>query len=189
MKARVLKKLLNDTGYQVADHGEYIAVASPYVHNIISVDKKTLKVKYALDTFGKGRDAISHGHELQAIWDKLHELIASGEIQDIIDGQDDISNPLPVYTVEDGQLIESTTDEYGWPNVTVDGKPMFENTHFKTKGEAIAYGIEDTTIGLKWIDEHILEAETKLAKEKERRVRYSKRLDHLKALQAEGEKP
>ena len=88
MKARVLKKLLNDTEYLVADHGEYIAVGSPLCHKLISVDKATLKVTYALDTYGGGRKSLDN-KELKAIWDKLHELIESGEIKDIIEGQED----------------------------------------------------------------------------------------------------
>ena len=182
MKARVLKRLLNDTEYIISDHGEYIAVGSSYIHNLISVNKSTLKVKYALDTFNTGREAINH-KPLEEIWDKLHELIESGKIHDIIEGCDDIANPLPVYTVEDGQFIETTTDEYGWPNVTIDGKIMYENTHFKTKGEAVEWGIKSTINTLKWTDENILELEAKLVKAKKQRIQYSKELDSLKALQ------
>ena len=54
MKARLLKKLLNDTGYAVSNHDEYIAVGSPLCHDLISVNKQTLNLKYALDTW---RDA------------------------------------------------------------------------------------------------------------------------------------
>ena len=182
MKARVLKRLLNDTGYSVAEYENYIAVGSPLCHDLISVDKDTLKVKYALDTFNTGRKAIS-SEELKEIWDKLHALIASGEIQDIIEGCDVIDNPLPVYTVEDGLLIETTTDEYGWPNVTVDGKMMHDNTYFKTRDEALAKGIDEVLYGIGFTDTHIIEAETRLAEVKERRVIYSRQLNDLKKLQ------
>ena len=56
MKARLLKKLLNDTSYSVSNNKEYIAVGSPLCHDLMSVNKETGKVKYALDTFGKGRE-------------------------------------------------------------------------------------------------------------------------------------
>ena len=55
MKARLLTKLLNNTGYRVNNNKDYIAVGSPLCHDLISVNKQTLKVKYALDTFREGR--------------------------------------------------------------------------------------------------------------------------------------
>jgi len=100
MRARKLRKLLNDTGYTIGDYGEYIAIGSPYIHRLINVNKKTLELKYALDTFNDGRSAIRN-KELEFIWDKMKELIESGEIKEIIEGNDEIENPLPVYTVED----------------------------------------------------------------------------------------
>jgi hypothetical protein len=54
MKARLLKKILNNTGYIINNKRDYIAVGSPLCHDLISVDKKTLKLKYALDTWGEG---------------------------------------------------------------------------------------------------------------------------------------
>ena len=145
MKARLLKKILNDTGYAISNNDTYIAVGSPMCHNLISVDKATLRVKYALDTFSKGREALTKSSpELLFIWDKLHELIASGEIQDIVNGKDEIENPLPVFTVNsDGELIESITDAYGWPNTDDGGICMYNNTHFPTKEQAIKAGLDE----------------------------------------------
>ena len=106
MKARLLKNLLNNTGYSVSNHRDYIAVGSPLCHDLISVNKETLKVKYALDTFREGRKCLegksnSKGeNELLFIWDKLHELIENKEINDIINGKDIIKNPLPVFTIK-----------------------------------------------------------------------------------------
>jgi hypothetical protein len=141
MKARLLSKLLDNPGYIIHDNGTCICVGSPYCSDLISVDKETLKVKYALDTFHKGRAAIKD-EVLQCIWDKLHELIETGEIQDIINGKDEIENPLPVFTADDGVLRESVTDAYGWPNTTEDGELMYNNIFFRTKKQAIKRGIE-----------------------------------------------
>lgn len=172
MKARLLKKLLNDTGYIVNNSKEYIAVGSPMCHNLISVDKKTLKVKYALDTFHEGRKAIK-SPELEFIWDKLHELIITGQIQDIINGNDEIENPLPVFTVYDGQLIRTFTDAYGWPNTTIEGELMYENTFFKTEKEAIEYGIRDCKGWLEMLEERKAEIQKQL-QEKEERINHFK---------------
>lgn len=145
MKARLLRELLNNTKYSLSNEKEYIAVGSPMCHNLISVDKKTLKVRYALDTFNQGRNSLikDGANKLLFIWDKLHELIESGEIKDIIEGKDIIENPLPVFTVRDGQLVESKTDAYGWPNTDDDGVTLYDNTHFPTSIQAIEFGIKE----------------------------------------------
>ncbi len=166
MKARLLKKILNDTGYTVNNNKEYIAVGSPLCHDLISINKKTLKLKYALDTWREGRAALAKDGkptELLFIWDKLQELIDNGQIRDIIEGDDIIENPLPVFTVEDGSLIETTTDKYGYPNTTVSGDIMYENTHFPTKLQAIMYGIEEHKAGVSIWKRRIAELEKELA--------------------------
>jgi hypothetical protein len=182
MKARLLNKLLGNPGYIISENEGYIAVGSPYVHNLISVDKKTMNIKYALDTFGEGRKSIQNDL-LVSIWDKLHDLVESGEIIDIINGADEIVKPLLVYCIKDDELVESITDEYGWPNVTSDGELMYENTHYKTKGEAIAHGIKNITSQLEYIDESISEATNRLKEETDRRSLCLKRLNHLNILQ------
>lgn len=188
MKARLLKKLLNDTGYSVSNNDEYIAVGSPMCHALISVNKETLKVKYALDTFREGRKCLegksnSKGeNELLFIWDKLHELIESGQIQDIINGKDEIENPLPVFTVDDGKLVESVTDKYGWPNTDDNGICMYENTHFPTAKQAIEYGISEYKAGEENTLRRIKELEEDLSKVKERLEKYRGYLSHLQSL-------
>ena len=167
MKSRKLKKILNDTGYIVNNQEEYIAVGSSLCHNLISVDKKTLKIKYALDTWNTGRQSVGHHEELGFIWDTLKELINNGEIHDIINGNDEIDNPLPVYTIEGGELIETWTDEYGWPNTTIDGTIMYENTHFKTRKEAIENGIRDYKNRYEYKREYFEELKEKIKKTEE----------------------
>lgn len=167
MKSRKLKKILNDTGYIVNNQEDYIAVGSPLCHNLISVDKKTLKIKYALDTWNTGRQSVGHHEELGFIWDTLQELINNGEIHDIINGNDEIDNPLPVYTIEGGKLIETWTDEYGWPNTTIDGTIMYENTHFKTRKQAIENGIRDYKNRYEYKREYFEELKEKIKKTEE----------------------
>lgn len=158
MKARKLKQLLNNTRYIISNNRDYIAIGSGMCHNLISVNKETLELKYALDYKGNGRDSLigSHNAELIFIWDKLHELIQTGEILDIINGRDIIENPLPIFTVRDGRLIESVTDAYDWPNVDDNGELMYDNTHFKTKKEALEYGIKDNEAGVKMSADRVL---------------------------------
>lgn len=164
MKARKLKKILNDTGYIINNQEDYIAVGSSLCHDLISVDKKTLKIKYALDTWREGRKSLDKKDYLAVIWDKLQELIDNGEIHDIINGNDEIDNPLPVYTIKDGELVETWTDEYGWPNTTIDGTIMYENTHFKTKKEAIENGIYSYKNRYEYRREYLEELKEKIQK-------------------------
>lgn len=142
MKARELKKILNNTRYTVAFYGSYIGIGSPLCHDLIKLDISTNKITYGLDTFHKGRSSIG-SVELTFIWDKLHELVETGAISEIIKGNDVIDNPLPVYTVRDGRLVCTVTDAYGWPNVTVEGYMMHDNDYFETAAGAIEYGIKE----------------------------------------------
>ncbi|MDR1220430.1 MAG: hypothetical protein LBK73_12585 [Treponema sp.] len=77
------------------------------------------------------------------IWDKLTELTKSGEIKGVVEGKDEIENPLTVYAVQNGELEECATDEYGWPNITDDGFLMYEDQYFRTKEAAVQRGIDD----------------------------------------------
>jgi hypothetical protein len=142
MKARELKKILNNTRYTVAFYGSYIGIGSPLCHDLIKLDISTNKITYVLDTFHKGRSSIG-SVELTFIWDKLHELVETGAISEIIKGNDVIENPIPVHTIRDGNLFSTVTDAYGWPNVTVEGYMMHDNDYFETKSEAIEYGIKE----------------------------------------------
>lgn len=184
MRARLLKKLLNNTGYNISNHDEYIAIGSSLCHDLYSVNKDTLKVKYALDTFREGRNLfVKKGEDdMLFIWDKLHELIETGEIHDIINGSDDIENPLPVFTVKNGKLKFTVTDAYGWPNTDHEGNCMYDNTHFPTSKEAIEYGIKDYTYGLECSQKNLQEAEEKVTKIKGWISEYEGFISHLKSL-------
>jgi hypothetical protein len=182
MKARKLKKILNDTGYIINNQDDYIAVGSPLCHNLISVDKKTLKIKYALDTWNTGRQSLGHNEELGLIWDKLKELIDNGEIHDIINGNDEIDNPIPVYSIEEGELVVNWTHEYGWPNTTIDGTFMYENTHFKTRKEAIENGIREYKNRYEYRRERLEELKEKIQKIEDDIIFTDKTLNYLNTL-------
>jgi len=161
MKARLLKKLLNDTGYAVHDYLNCICIGSPMCSTLVTMDKKNYALNYAADTFNQGRDALKND-ELVFIWDKLSHLADSGELNAIIEGDDELEINLPVFTVEDGVLKETVTDSYGWPNVTISGELMYDNTWFKTKEEAIQYGIKDMEYAIKHTKESIERHEVEL---------------------------
>jgi hypothetical protein len=163
MKARYLKSLLG-TKRPVTDDGEKVCVGSSMVHDLISVDKKTLQLRYALGYPGRGRDTIKDA-ELLAIWDKLQSLIDSGEMKAIIEENDVIENPITVYTYDrEFKIVESLTDAVGYPNVTYDGKQMYNNTHFADINDARREALKEARACHEADSERILELTEKIEK-------------------------
>lgn len=181
MKVKKLRKLLNDTEYIISNRKDYIAVGSEYVHDLISVDKETLKIRYALDTYNEGRKALRHA-ELVRIWDKLQELINNGEIHDIINNNDEITNPLPVYFIDNGELIETFTEKYGWPNTTIDGTIMHDNVFYRTKKEAIEHGIRESEYYCEYKKESLADLKERVRYTEEEIINANNRLEHFKKL-------
>ena len=170
MKARALRKILNDTKYTVANYGEYIAIGSPMCHDLIKVTKSDLKLEYALDYNHRGRETLQKDHqkELLFIWDKLAELIASGEIKSIIEENDVIENPITIYTVRDGKLIETFTEKNEYPNTTTEGFMIHNGEYHTTKIPALKDGIKEEEASLKYDLERIKEREAELKKATDR---------------------
>lgn len=175
MKARLLKKILNDTKYIVHDYGDKICIGNDFVSDLISVDKKTLQIQYALDG-RNGRESLlgKSCSSLLFIWDTLRHLIYTGEMKDIIEGGDVLENPLAVFTCKNGLLIYATTDDYGYPNVTADGILMHDNSYFKTKSKALESGIRDRQSGIDMSEQLLKEREEELQKIKDRIDSYKK---------------
>jgi hypothetical protein len=178
MKARVLKHLLGDTGYTVGDYGDYIAVGSSLVHNLIKVDKKTFAITYALDWQHQGRASICHD-ELTKIWDKLEELIATHQIDDIIAGRDEIESPIMVYYAKDGEIFETVTDKLGWPNTTIDGVVMHNDEYFVNKDDAIASEVVGLHSEIKYASESLVEARENLRHKQDVLNEYATQFDRL----------
>lgn len=130
------------------------------------------------------RSEINH-LDLLFVWDRLTELIQSGKIQDIIEGQDDIDNLLAVYTVKDGALISTVTDAYGWPNTTIDGIIMHDNTYFKTAAEALETGLREEEYHLSFLEDKVVEKRKELVNVMEKVNVTKARLSALKTLQSE----
>ena len=170
MQARKLKKLLN-IGYIVQNCGEYAAIGSAYVHDIIKIDKQTLKIKVW--------DCDSNNDNIHALLVKLKEIKDSGELREILDGKDEISNPLPVFCYRGDQIIESKTDDYEWPNTDDDGYLLYENTTFKTKKDCLSYAFKDLSYSFKSISEQLDQAKEEVARLQQRTSRNAKALSIL----------
>lgn len=135
MKVRKLRKLLNDTNYIIQETDGKICIGSAYIHNIITIYKDTLKIK---------ADDIRGFEELNRIYEKCKELIENGEMRDIANGNDDITDMQPVFIFDSWEgVICSYTDNMEWPNTDHTGRLLYENTSFKTRKEAVKYGIKE----------------------------------------------
>lgn len=166
MNVPKLRSHLNGTTRSIADYGECISVGSPLCHNLISVDKSTMKLSYAIDTFREGRKALKD-KELLSIWDKLSELIESGELQSIIDGEDDKAGSVEIYKPENGAITVKYAKTPGWPNSTTDGELMYNNTHFTDYQKAVEQGIREHDSHVEFLKEKIEGLESDLVKAKE----------------------
>jgi len=140
MKARLLTKLLN-TGYIVGDYGSYIGIGSPLCHRLLNMDKKTFKINYALDWQNKGKRGVD-SEEILRTWNALEMLVEQGKIQDILDGEDIIENPITLYYIEGFEVKETCTDVVGWPHTTKEGWVQSNNDYYTDKLEAIRQQIK-----------------------------------------------
>ena len=127
MKLRKLKKLLNDTGYILSRDTEYneilddekpyrprICVGSPYVRDLIVYNVVTKQLDHP-SCFNPDKD--STFTELIEIWKRMHDLAESGELDEIALGDDELQNPIPVFTFRNNKIVKTFTEdgEFGWP--------------------------------------------------------------------------
>lgn len=147
MKARALKHYLNDTKYIVCQNETNICIGSPYIPELIKINKKTLKLS-CMELNYENDEPNFIVPELNDIYYKLKKLVDSGQIQEYLNGNDEIEKKLPVYKEEDGEIIETYTDAYGYPNLTIDGYVMYENEYFKSKIACKKYAIKCCVSGI-----------------------------------------
>lgn len=177
MKARLLKKIL-ETERTVHWSDGKVCIASSLCHDIISYNPETKVLRYALDAFGKGRESI-RSEELELIWDKMEKVISDGTINEIINGNDEIENPIPVFEAHYGEVFEELTDKIGWPNVTHTGKIMYNNTHFATREEAVRVSIKEAECAINNRLEMVEEYKSKLEKALKQIDDYRKKINSL----------
>lgn len=138
MKARALKKRL-ETRAVVHISGGKICFGSVWAPNLVTYEIDTREIRHPL-----GLDP-----EWSALVDKLKLLADSKEIDDYVNGEDELEVRLPVYSCSNGMIHDHFTDEYGWPNVTSYGVLMYDNTFFKTRAEAKLHGLREVRAGIK----------------------------------------
>jgi hypothetical protein len=140
MKIRLLKEML-DTDYIVHCDDTKIYVGTMLVPDIIYVDTKTLEVVTDVNF-----NSLILSNELYLIIDKLKQIVNSGLLKDIVNGDDCLEDFfVTIYNVEkDGKLIKSTTEYNDWPSITNRGRLIYDNMYFENEIDALTNYIEKT---------------------------------------------
>lgn len=129
MKLRALKKALN-TDYIIHRIGSNIYVSTDVYPQIIKIETKPLKVLQ--DT----KAPILHFDGLLDVYKKLLNMVETNEIEEYLNGDDVLEKELPVFYFNDGQIKETVTDGYGYPNLTVDGF-LINETFYSSRQECL----------------------------------------------------
>ena len=135
---------------QVASPSNYgnvpcILIGSPYISNIIAIRISDAKI---LKRYTDGRFTNSLLYELQPLLDKDEK---NGTLKQLIDEQDTFERLLPVYCIEDDKhIVKMYCEHYGYPNVTVEGKLMYENIFYSKIKAARFYLLRRSDVCWRW---------------------------------------
>lgn len=124
-----------------------ICIGSPYIHDIIVISPAGEIVK----RYDPGRG--------WSVNDKLqryqHDMEADpAMLKQLLDQQDTFSRAVQVFTYEGADIIECACEELGWPNVTHDGRMMYENTFTPDRDQAVRWAIRSARSSIEaWTDQ------------------------------------
>lgn len=175
MKARELQKYLGTARTIHADEG-LICVASAYVRNLVALNVETGHLSYALG--GRPKDG-----ELEVICQGLKSL--TKEQRDYYwSGADEINDPITLYYANDkGDVKTAITDKsefrLGFPNITNDGVLIYSNTHFKSERELLDYEINNTKLGIDWLNDNVSEKYKEWMKSRKLLSNHKNKLNNL----------
>lgn len=120
-----------------------IMIGSPYISDIIVIRISDGKI---LRRYEDGRT----NELLRALQPRLDEDEKTGKLKELIAAPDTFHNVKPVYYIGDHMHVQQMfCEHYGWPNVTVDGKLMYENEFFSQRRAAVHYLVQNTHISWK----------------------------------------
>ena len=134
---------------------EGIAVGSAYIPDLIVV---------GLDGKLKKNDRECANEDLRRV---LAEMQADpGKLMRLVSTPDTFTTDIVVYTFENGQIVEKLCEKLGWPNVTHDGKMMYENSFSTDKSVVIAWAKRNSNARVELHRERLAEMECDLEKRK-----------------------
>ncbi len=120
-----------------------ICIGSGYVHDIIKIspDGELIKVW----------DRNSSNPDLKRYIEEMSADELTGELKRLFHEEDSfrIGELKPIFTTKAGFVILALCEKYGYPNTTIEGEIMYENTFFMNYSDAIEYLKKDTQLGVK----------------------------------------
>lgn len=151
---------------QVTDEG--ICIGSGYIHDLIVISPDGSKVTPV--SYGLSGDLVRIYDEITADLDKAKELLSI---------EDKFENSITVYTYEGSNILEKQCEALGWPNVTHDGRLMYDNTYSIDRGQVIRWALKGSEASVEAFAEFIADQEKRLT---EIRGRYEQAVTDRDAL-------
>jgi hypothetical protein len=134
-----------------------ICIGSPYVHDILVVDAEAGVRRNA--AFTLNGELERYKTEMDADPAALKVLVALADV---------FVRSLPVFTYDGAEILECRCEEYGWPNVTHDGRMMFENSFSADRAEVVRWAVENARAGIENCAELVATRESELTEARDR---------------------
>jgi hypothetical protein len=116
--------------------GKGFCIGNQYVHDLIVVEPETRAVLIP-GVYGPA----SLPAPFRAYWEAIQADLET--FWSLMDAEDRFDASIPVYSAQDGKVLELYCEEYGWPNQTHDGRIIHENTIFLDRTAALRQGLEE----------------------------------------------
>lgn len=134
--------------YAVQKVDDNIHIGSAYINDIIVISPEGKLIKKYKD--GNYNDGWNTNKDLKRYQEELLTDEKTGFLKELVQQADEFGELFPVYTCEKGRTVKTYCEEYDWPNLTIEGELMYENTFFKTRKEAYQYLLENTSLKYEW---------------------------------------
>ncbi|MDF2462005.1 MAG: hypothetical protein K0Q43_240 [Ramlibacter sp.] len=149
---------------------ECICIGSGYIHDLIVIGPQGRITKR--DEGRSNEDLRRYQAEMDADPQLLARLVGQADV---------FARAITVYTFEDGRVLEKQCEELGWPNVTHDGCPMYENTFSADRAEVVKWALRDCELAVQFTKESIERGEAEVARWRERLAQHEADLQALRA--------
>lgn len=145
MGVKAIKAKYN-IGHIVAKHGENIHIGSSYINDIIVISPEGKIIKAYKDR--KYDDGWSTDVDLKRYQEEMFSDLK--ELKRLFHLKDEFEQLHPVFTYKQGRIVKTSCEKYGWPNTTVDGELMYNNTFFPTYKKAYEALLANTKLKYDW---------------------------------------
>lgn len=137
----------------VQKRADNVLIGSAYVSDLLTVSSEGRIVERS--SIGTRNDDLQrYVREIEADPAQFAALLAAEDV---------FEKSVKAYTWDGAEIVEVLCEEFGWPNVTHDGRLMYENTFFLSRKKAAAAAKRDAASGvLSWRRE-LARAEKRLA--------------------------